>query len=238
MRILSKCITISPGGYLGMYMLGSLVYMKNNFDTRQYYVGGASAGSLLSLYMLSKQSDAQILSKVIMPFVEDLDDIQWTTVLDNLKFYLKQMSPHIDNKRLFISATEIQTSYPWIKQKLRNSFVDETDMINFIICSCFVPVLCGPPDLTTKYIDGAFTDSNPIPKNVDQIMYVSPEMWGREFTIYDCVHVDKSKAIGLLLTGYMDARKNHNNIPLKKLPRWRRTFNSFYHMKTFLNLRY
>lgn len=43
-------IAISPGGGLGLYMLGTMVYIKRTYQIEKYNIGGTSAGALVSLY--------------------------------------------------------------------------------------------------------------------------------------------------------------------------------------------
>ena len=239
-----KCITIAPGGYLGLYMLGTMIFLKNNYNMKEYYIGGVSAGAFLSLYALSKYNDNVIFNQVVDPLLTDLDGIKWEFLLSNMKTYTSELSGSIDRDRLFLTTTKVKYHYPWFENIIKTEFCSDNEVIDFAIASSFVPLLCGDYCMCNKadmYIDGAFTNTNPIPYNCEQILYVNPGMWGRNFTILDCLNVDKTKAMSLIVMGYIDANKNKKTIPLKQLPILHRMNNKFslakiLHKRFFLGL--
>ena len=50
-----KIISISPGGYKGVYMLGICIYIKDNFNLDEFIFSGASAGAWNSLMLCCKK---------------------------------------------------------------------------------------------------------------------------------------------------------------------------------------
>ena len=218
-RPTTQCITIAPGGYLGMYMLGTLVYIKNNFVLEEYMIGGVSAGAILSLYAASSRSDVFLFNNLIIPFVDDVNETKWSNLLNVMKERLNVVSESVDRDRVFMSATRVQFQYPILQNVLKTTFDSNEEMVSFAIASAFVPFLCGLPATEYNaafYVDGAITGNNPIPENCEQVLYISPSMWGREFTWSDCVVIDRDRAIHLLKNGFQDAKKNRMSIPLKK----------------------
>nr|CAD2167002.1 unnamed protein product [Meloidogyne enterolobii] len=62
--------------------------------------------------------------------------------------------------RLFISATRARD----YKNALISEFVSREELIEALLCSCFIPFYCGrtPPTYRgEQYIDGAFSDNQP-----------------------------------------------------------------------------
>ena len=68
------CITIAPGGFLGFYMLGVASFVKQTYDVSGHRIGGCSAGSVVAAYALSPLSDAAVLRRCVVPFVEAIRD--------------------------------------------------------------------------------------------------------------------------------------------------------------------
>lgn len=220
-----QCITIAPGGYLGLYMLGTLCYMKNNYDTSKYHFGGASVGAILSMYMLSSKSDAYIFDNVMRPLICEFDEMKWSHLLTKTRLHLSSITDSVDRDRIFLGATKIQPNFPWLERDIKTHFDDKDDMLDYAIASSFVPFLTGFPATqydTSLYIDGAFTENNPIPHGFEQVMFISPRMWGRNFSVYDCLQIDKTKALTMMYTGYKDAHENQESILMPRLPRWQR----------------
>ena len=60
-----KIISISPGGFKGVYMLGICMYIKDHFDLRPFIFSGASAGAWNSL-MLTCKKDVKLLKNEIV----------------------------------------------------------------------------------------------------------------------------------------------------------------------------
>jgi len=60
-----KIITISPGGLAGFYMLGTIVYIKENYDLSNYEFLSASAGAWNSLPMTYNKPMDKIVYDII-----------------------------------------------------------------------------------------------------------------------------------------------------------------------------
>ena len=215
----AKCITIAPGGYLGLYMLGTIIYIKNNYKIEEYNVGGVSAGALLSIYATSKKSNSFLITNFIQPLLDEIEHTRWETLLQTMRGYMIDIARTANMDQIYISATLIKPQFPWLEEDTKSNFTSSEDMVNYALASACVPFLCGFPYVeydTQYYIDGAFTGNNPIPDNKEQILYISPRMWGRNFSLSDCLVIDRNRASTLIKLGYEDAANNRKHIPLRK----------------------
>ena len=62
-----KIISISPGGFKGVYMLGVCLYIKDHFDLKNYIFSGASAGAWNSLVLCCKK-DVKLFKEEILDY--------------------------------------------------------------------------------------------------------------------------------------------------------------------------
>ena len=61
----NNIISISPGGKKGLYYLGTLAYIKSNYNLHEYSYLGSSVGAWCSLYMCFKGDDNEFLKDVL-----------------------------------------------------------------------------------------------------------------------------------------------------------------------------
>jgi len=70
-----KLITISPGGYKGVYMYGICSYIKENYNLSDYIFSGASAGAWNSLMMTCKKDISQFKKDIINYSIDNSNNI-------------------------------------------------------------------------------------------------------------------------------------------------------------------
>lgn len=218
-------IAISPGGFLGIYMLGTMAYMKRTYDLDHCRIGGTSAGALVSLYALSTASDEELVERVFLPAFKNMQHLRWPNVLKVVETSVHPMMHTVEYERGFVTLTHLDRKYPpRFHGELRTSFADVDDYLQCTLASAHVPFLCGgvtSPYEDGRYMDGAITLDARIFDNTWQsthTIHVSPQMWGRRFTLYDSVKIGRTRALRLFHEGYMDAAKHGRSLPLKKRP--------------------
>lgn len=226
-------IAISPGGFLGLYMLGSMAYIKRTYEIEEYRIGGTSAGALVSLYALSAASDEELIDHMLVPALKSMHNLRWPNVLQTIESSVCPMKDTIQYERGFIALTHLDRKYPpRFHGELRTTFEDVDDYIRCALASAHVPLLCG--GITSDYEDGRYMDGAITldPRVFDETwhtthtVHISPQMWGRKFTLYDSVKLGQLEAIRLFYLGYTDAAKHGGSLPMKKrsiLSRIRRT---------------
>jgi len=173
-----KLITISPGGFKGFYLLGSLTYIKEHYDTSNIIYSGASAGAWNGLFMCYKGDPIKFAYNVLTD-----DRIKQVKSLNELQYIAKYklLSEYKDNdfdlKKLFIGVTTFKMFNFFTN--IISDFDGLEDAINCCIASSHIPLITG--GLTNKYknmftFDGGFSDY-PYLNNIDNILHVTPEMW-------------------------------------------------------------
>lgn len=158
-------------GFLGIYHVGVAScfreYAPHMYAQR---VSGASAGALVACALvtgcclgecttftlkLALQARSRTLGPLSPSFhlVENLRQALWN--------FLPSNAHEIASGRLFVSLTRVRDQ----KNVLVSQFTDKNDLIDALICSCFIPLYCGiiPPSYHgVRYVDGAFSDNIPV----------------------------------------------------------------------------
>jgi hypothetical protein len=149
-------LVLDGGLFNGSYLVGALYFLKE-MEKRNYIkierISGCSIGSIVAfLYFIDGLDMMPILYELVN---SDFKKTHHLSILKNLKQMLGNKIPEnicatVKNK-LFISYYNVTKLKKNIKCKYSN--VDE--LINTIICSCFVPYLIdGNLVCKNKYIDG------------------------------------------------------------------------------------
>ncbi len=172
-------ISISPGGIKGFYYLGTLYYIKKNYDINKYDYLGASAGSWNSLFLCYKGDDDDMIQKLF--------EINFDQPLAKCGKMVKDMFLNNYNtddfylERLNIGLTELGR---YNKFKLRyttySSFIDLEDALDCCLASSHIPfIIGGGPFKRYKkkfsFDGGLKKDSYIKPKN--SILHVSSNLW-------------------------------------------------------------
>lgn len=229
------CITVGAGGFLGMYMMGSMCFIKDRHDLSAMRIGGVSAGAAVALYGLSNRTDASfVFDTIIRPLVvdeEDQDDPQtskrpWRKLTHKLGECIYKLEDYVDRDRMFVSVSQLNLRPPFrpsVSGHVIEHFETFEDMVKYVKMSCHVPVLGGRmvvPYNDALYFDGVFTNNNPVPQGCHQVLYITASMWGRTFGVRDCVNSDPLHALQLFVDGYQDAWASREHLcHVPSLPR-------------------
>lgn len=201
---------------MGFYMLGTMCFVKSNFVTEKYVVGGASAGSVVAAYTLSKKKDWELVSDSLLPFVQDVQNKggwAWPKMMDIIhsSFY----NADCDYERGFVSTSLLLTTFPWIKNELHDSFSSHFEFVEKVKMSCFIPLVSG--GLTySSHFDGCFTGRDSVPKDCEVKLEVTPTMWGREWNARHSILPSGDSMESLFVLGYLDAMQHSSEIRLKR----------------------
>jgi len=193
-----RLISISPGGFKGFYLFGTLSYIKENYDLSDFIYSGASAGAWNALFMCQKQNNTND------PYLKNLindEDLKKTVSINDfekkmktkLLFHFKDRENEFDFRRLFIGVTTITNDYE-LSTTIYNDFENLEDAIDCCIASSHIPFITG--GIINKYngrltFDGGFK-SNPYLNINQSVLHVSPSMW---IKIKESITNDKAIAV-------------------------------------------
>ena len=216
-----KIISISPGGYKGVYMLGICIYIKDNFNLDEFIFSGASAGAWNSL-MLCCKKDAHFFKTDIVDY-----SIKNSKTIFELEYLMKKKileyytTDDFELRKLFIGVTSLNGYYP--ETQIFSNFNNLEDAINCCIASSHIPLVTG--GIINKYnnmftFDGGFSKT-PYLNISENVLHITPSMWNNtqptkrnsmrdfnEFTTLFSKH--KYNFTELYINGYHDAKKNHD----------------------------
>ena len=217
-----KIISISPGGFKGVYMLGLCVYIKDNFNLDNFIFSGASAGAWNSLMLCCKKDINYFKSDIVDYSIKNtntLFDLEYLMKKKILEYYTTE---DFDLKRLFIGVTALNGFYP--ETKIFSNFNNLEDAINCCIASSHIPLITG--GIINRYnnmftFDGGFSKT-PYLNISENVLHITPSIWKKEqvvihrnsigdlneFTTLFSKH--KYNFTELYVNGYHDAKKNHD----------------------------
>ncbi|KAK5863638.1 hypothetical protein PBY51_000655 [Eleginops maclovinus] len=177
-------ISFSGSGFMATYQLGVAECLLNNAPwilRTAPCVLGASAGSLVAAAVVCKMSmitirdemlnfAEQMQSFTLGPFNPSINVFHWLESI--LHKHLPSDAHQMANGRLSVSMTRLSDG----KHILMSEFQSKEDVVQALLCSCFVPVYCGllPPSFRgVYYLDGGFSKMQPVlPRS--QTLTVSP----------------------------------------------------------------
>jgi len=208
-----KLISISPGGFKGFYLLGTLAYIKDNYDLSNYIFSGASAGAWCSLIMsMKKKFD---FFEFIDKNITDASSIFEIEQNIKRKLLYKYKDSDFDLKRIFIGVTSIHNFK--VETTIYSDFLDLEDAIDCCIASSHVPFVTG--GFLNKYhnmltFDGGFSNY-PYVKEIEPVIHIHPNLWkkntmDKKVFFYDTTLFSKEKYdfSAVYMEGYNDASKN------------------------------
>jgi hypothetical protein len=215
-----KIISISPGGYKGVYLLGTCLYIKDNYNLDNYIFTGASAGAWNALMMCCKK-DLKLLKNEIVDY-----SIQNSNTIFELEYMMKKRilsyytTDDFDLKKLFIGVTSLQW-YCIPKTIIFSDFESLEDAINCCIASSHIPLITG--GFINKYhdilsFDGGFS-AYPYLNISNSILHISPDLWNDKKILFNqfsdlnefttLFSKNKYNFTELYNKGYNDAAKNN-----------------------------
>lgn len=213
-------ISISPGGYKGIYMLGVCVFIKDNFNLDNYIFSGASAGAWTALTMCYKKDILSLKAKVLEYSLNKSRSIYEMETVMKQQFLLHAKTEDFDLRRLFIGVTTLEKLRP--KTSIFYGFETLEDAIDCCIASSHIPLITG--GLTNKYknlytFDGGFS-KYPYLNNMKPTLHVYPSIWKEKpghqgtglfditqyTTLFSYNRMDPNE---LYVAGYNDSQKNY-----------------------------
>ncbi|XP_029291782.1 patatin-like phospholipase domain-containing protein 2 [Cottoperca gobio] len=134
------------------------------------YVLGASAGSLVAAAVVCEMSLITIRDEMLHfaeqmnafplgPFNPSINIFHWLESI--LNKHLPPDAHQLANGRLSVSMTRLSDG----KHIVASEFLSKEDVVQALLCSCFVPVYCGmlPPSFKGEYyLDGGFSKMQPV----------------------------------------------------------------------------
>ncbi|CAM4685408.1 unnamed protein product [Caretta caretta] len=189
-------LSFSGSGFLALYQIGvvqSLLELAPEILKSASKVYGASAGSLIAAAVVCESS----LEDLKESFHEVVRDARKTilgplspgcntlrTIQKGLYKMLPENSHQVASGRLHISLTRVMDG----QNVMVSEFSSKEDLIQALICSCFVPIYCGfiPPSFRgVRYVDGGFTNLQPC-SDLETVITVSPFTGELDICPRDC----------------------------------------------------
>ncbi|XP_031167276.2 patatin-like phospholipase domain-containing protein 2 isoform X2 [Sander lucioperca] len=178
-------ISFSGSGFMATYQLGVSQCLLNYAPwilRTAPCVLGASAGSLVAAAVVCEMSLSTIRDEMLNfvkqmkaftlgPFNPSINVFHWLECI--LHKHVPSDAHQLANGRLFVSMTRLSDG----KHIVMSEFQSKEDVVQALLCSCFVPVYCGmlPPSFKgVYYVDGGFSSMQPLPVPCMQTLTVSP----------------------------------------------------------------
>ncbi|XP_047446967.1 patatin-like phospholipase domain-containing protein 2 [Mugil cephalus] len=166
-------ISFSGSGFLATYQLGVAQCFLNNAPSLLYMapcVLGASAGSLVAAAVVCEMNLIAIRDEMIHfakqmkafafgPFNPSINVFHWLEFI--LHKHLPSDAHQLASGRLAVSMTRLTDG----KHIAVTEFHSKEDVVQALLCSCFVPGYCGflPPSFRgVHYMDGGFSSMQPL----------------------------------------------------------------------------
>lgn len=239
----SKMICISPGGLNGFYITGVVAYIKENYDTSDYFFSGASAGAWNSLLFTYKGNVLDILHIILgaknkITQKEKISDFEINLknrILDNFR------ESDFELDRIYIGVTTLRPSWKYtlkstdkflynnnksffLKTNIFYNFDNLADVIDCCVASSHIPLVTG--GLINKYknfytFDGGFS-RYPYYDIIKPDLIITPNMWKKnkipleEYSTF--LFRERYDFYKLYEQGYNDTRDNREFLD-KILPR-------------------
>ncbi|KAM9350976.1 patatin-like phospholipase domain-containing protein 2 [Symphorus nematophorus] len=185
-REVPPSISFSGSGFLATYQLGVaqcfLQYVPWMLRTAPCVLG-ASAGSLVAAAVVCEMNPITIKDEMLHfaeqmkaftlgPLNPSINVFHWLELI--LHKYLPSNAHQLANGRLAVATTRLPDS----KLIILSEFQSKEDVVQALLCSCFVPMYCGmlPPSFKgVHYMDGGFSSMQPLlPISCSSILTVSP----------------------------------------------------------------
>lgn len=172
-RLDVKCMSLAGSGFLGLYLIGASACLQKQVPDllRRVAFAGSSAGALVACGLACGvpldtarlcflQAAARAQKTLGGPFWAGL------TIQEQMRRALQRHLPtdaHLRaTGRLFVSLTRPRD----MANVVCREWASREDLIDAVLCSCYIPGLSGfqvPTLAGTHYIDGGFTDRQPVP---------------------------------------------------------------------------
>jgi hypothetical protein len=172
-----KVISISPGGYKGIYMLGTTTYIRKQYNLDNYIFSGASAGAWNALMLTFKNDITHHLDDLLYKNIHNSK-----TILDleqNMKESIlnKFTTDDFELRRLFIGVTTVYNKKS--NTTIFSGFNNLEDALDCCIASSHIPFITG--GVVNKYknmltFDGGFS-RYPYINHLEHSFHINPDIW-------------------------------------------------------------
>lgn len=170
---LPPSISFSGSGFMATYQLGVAQCLLNHAPwllRTAPFVLGASAGSLVAAAVVCDMSLTQVRDEMLYfakhmkaftlgPLNPSINVFHWLEGI--LRKHLPSDAHKLANGRLVVAMTRMTDG----KHAVMSEFQSKDEVVQALLCSCFVPGYCGmqPPSFKgVHYVDGGFTSMQPI----------------------------------------------------------------------------
>jgi hypothetical protein len=166
-RFADANLSLCGCGFLCIYHAGVCAALKEYApQLTQNRIYGASAGSIAAAGLICNVSISDATCAIMKARSGVLQALNPTfdllkIVKEGLNRVLPSNSHELCSGRLFISLTRYRDG----RNVIVSEFSSKADLIQAILCSCFIPVFCGleiPEFHGVKYVDGGFSDNQPV----------------------------------------------------------------------------
>jgi len=221
----TKKISISPGGFLGFYLLGISTFIKEKYNVDEYNFSGASAGAWNALFMCYKKDPQKLAIELIDAIekngknIHNMEKIIKELLLGNYK------EEDFDLSRLQIGIT---TLHIIPRVMIVTDFQTLEDAIDCCISSSHIPLVTG--GLINKYKNNWVLDGGLMyPKFIDIVkpeLQITPSIWNNNYNYSFCDTIEQSKyfvkkrsnMFELFTKGYKDTEENKRYLDLILTP--------------------
>jgi hypothetical protein len=206
-----KLICLSPGGFRGIYALGTCKYITDNYDISNYYFSGASAGAWNSLYMACKKPD-EFLSLVLSLDISKVSSLLEVQHVLKMKLLDNFSSSDFHMDLVYICVTLFDDMR--FTCGIFGDFEDLKDIIDCCIASSHIPFVTG--GFLNQYkdhyaFDGGFTKYPYINTSIP-VITITPDMWKCTDHInsfdFQVFQKNSKYLVDIFQEGYDDAQKN------------------------------
>ncbi|NWI12915.1 PLPL1 protein, partial [Crypturellus soui] len=178
-------LSFSGSGFLVLYQVGvlqSLLELAPELLRSACKVYGSSAGSLIATAVVCGINLDDLKEYFFVSAREFRNTILGPlspkcSLMENIKKLLQRTLPEnshqVASGRLHISLTRVVDG----QNVMVSEFSSKEDLIQAILCSCFLPFYCGfiPPSYRgVRYVDGGFTGLQPVSTLEEAVITVSP----------------------------------------------------------------
>jgi hypothetical protein len=208
-------INVDTTGLLIPYSIGALGYIKKNMRINDYNLTGISGGSFASViyHFENDLSDHNLIwnkiigdDKYVIKFNKNLEEFQQIVKINMMNIY-----KNVDVKDVPISIIVSKINNLKIKNEKISKFNDLEELIDYCICSSYIPYICGKT-FSKKYKNFNFIDGG-IFKNLhhfdcvdkcENSIYIHRNMANRNFNYKDYLYLDKKESKRLFDYGWND----------------------------------
>lgn len=207
----NNIIISTAGGIYGIYMLGSVAYIQQQYKTNNYLYSGISAGSWISLLLSHKNQKNVFINKFLNNPEILSNDYDFKTLQTCIKKHILENyeTKDFNLDKLFIGVTHFNKFK--FETNIYTDFYDLEDALNCCIASSNIPFITG--SLFYKYnnlsaFDGGFSQY-PYIENNKYNFTISPIMWDNKNKNGLSLNKNVTK---LFENGFINARNNYESL--------------------------